>query len=156
MRFYVSMTWDDFPEGGSYGTIVHADTHEQAENDTRWMMAFSRITGDDEFIGPIDESTLDEINECYSDGASDWDVVDCFDLDEFIEKHSKPTGVGESPVYTYSCSQCGSANVQMSLPTWYDMNTGDYVEADGEADPMYHYCPDCSSTELPKREERDQ
>ena len=28
MRFYVTLTWDNWPEGGSYGAVVEAKDHE--------------------------------------------------------------------------------------------------------------------------------
>ncbi len=41
-RFTVTMTWDDFPEGGSYGTTIEAESHEEAERLVRQEMAENR------------------------------------------------------------------------------------------------------------------
>lgn len=65
-RFYVTMTWDNFPEGGSYGAVVWATDHGDAEQQIRLEMVDSR-------------EDLDEPHP-------DWEVVDCFELDEFIER----------------------------------------------------------------------
>jgi hypothetical protein len=82
-RYYVTMTWDDFPEGGSYGDIFEADSPEQAEQLCVQAMAEARSKGSDD---------PDEAPEVYiSDYASDWHLIDCFDLDEFIAKHQKPS-----------------------------------------------------------------
>lgn len=69
-RFYVSMTWDDWPEGGSYGTTVLALDHEAAEEACKLEMAELRA----------DEDT----------DSDKWHVVDCFDLDEFITNNMQP------------------------------------------------------------------
>lgn len=74
-RFYVTLTWDDFPEGGSYGTVVHAADHHMAEALARQEMADHRADPD---------RTADEIFAAYHD---EWHLIDCFDLDEFIESH---------------------------------------------------------------------
>ena len=42
MRFYVSLTWDNWPEGGSYATIVEATERATAEALARREMAVSR------------------------------------------------------------------------------------------------------------------
>lgn len=83
-RFYVTMTWDNFPEGGSFGTVVEADDHEQAEELCKREMAASRV---DEI--ELDEQTPEEaeanIRDLYE---SEWHVVDCFNLDDFIRQHT--------------------------------------------------------------------
>lgn len=30
-KFYVTLTWHDWSEGGSYGTVVEAESYEDAE-----------------------------------------------------------------------------------------------------------------------------
>jgi hypothetical protein len=79
-RFYVTMTWDDFPEGGSYGTVVEAEDHEEAEKLCRLEMAQIRVEG-----GSGDGCTAEEYP------TDDWHLIDCGDLDEFIARHHKPT-----------------------------------------------------------------
>jgi hypothetical protein len=68
-RFYVSMTWDNWPEGGSYGTVVLADDETSAEYAARWEMAQTR----DEFDHPGD--AFDALQ-------SEWHVVDCFKIED--------------------------------------------------------------------------
>ncbi len=80
-RFYVTMTWDDWPEGGSYGTVVEATDYEVAEALCRQEMAASRC--DD----PDNDEEVSEVLETYAD---EWEVVDCFDLDQFIADHQRP------------------------------------------------------------------
>ena len=75
-RFYVTMTWDDWPEGGSYGDIIEAPDHASAEKACRMQMA--------EIQHDKSEETVTEYMEVY---AKDWHTVDCFDLDKFIERH---------------------------------------------------------------------
>ena len=77
-RFYVTMTWHDFPEGGSYGTVVEAEDHEQAAAMCRTEMAH--------FGSENGHQTEAEMLEYYND---DWELIDCFDLDEFIERHKR-------------------------------------------------------------------
>lgn len=72
--YYVTMTWDNWPEGGSYGTIVRAHSREEAEELCRQEMAQTRVEEDDD----VSEA---EIRRMYDD---DWHVVDCFPLDQFI------------------------------------------------------------------------
>lgn len=86
-RYYVSKTWEDFPEGGSYGTIAEAHSYEEAEELCDYEMAQFRATnagwqGDTEDNDPT--VTPEYYLEHYSD---EWDTVDCFDLDEFIVRH---------------------------------------------------------------------
>jgi hypothetical protein len=76
-RFYVTMTWDDWPEGGSYGTVVTAQDCSDAEFQCILEMAFSRENEDDSAAHYLEHY------------ANDWHPVDCFDLDEFIATHSK-------------------------------------------------------------------
>jgi hypothetical protein len=77
-RFYVTMTWDDFPEGGSFGTVIDAADHAEAEALCRREMAETRA----------DEDTSAEYYlEHY---GPEWNVIDCFDLDDFIERHRRP------------------------------------------------------------------
>ncbi len=77
-RFYVTMTWDDWPEGGSYGTVIEAETSEQAETLCRQEMAATRAEDSD--------ITAQDYLDDYS---NEWVVVDCFDLDKFIEEHKR-------------------------------------------------------------------
>ena len=85
-RFYVTLTWHDWPEGGSYGTIVEAESYAEAEQLTRVEM---RQTYSEQY-DVTDLATLDDLNR-------NWDVVDCFNLDDFIEdKRRKPEDVWAS------------------------------------------------------------
>jgi hypothetical protein len=78
-RFYVTMTWHDWPEGGSYGTVVEARDHAEAVSLCEQEMAASYGEAIDEKVDPHDY---------------DWHLVDCFDLDEFIEdKRRKPDNI---------------------------------------------------------------
>lgn len=79
-RFYVTLTWHDWPEGGSYGTIVEAPNSLAAENLAREEMRASYA----------EESDYDDDDDNYLDDLSrDWHVVDCFNLDDFIERHKE-------------------------------------------------------------------
>jgi hypothetical protein len=73
-RFYVTMTWHDWPEGGSYGTVVTASNYIEAEALCRAEMAECYGEAIDEKVDPSDY---------------DWHVVDCFNLDDFIKKHTE-------------------------------------------------------------------
>jgi hypothetical protein len=64
-RYYVTMTWDDWPEGGSYGDIVWASGYDDAEKQVVAGMIESR--GDDTY-------------------QLEWHIVDCFPLDDFIQR----------------------------------------------------------------------
>lgn len=80
-RYYVTMTWDDWPDGGSYGTVVRASDHEHAEELCREKMARVRTEGIDTFDP---ESKIKWWLENY---GSEWHLVDCFDLDEFVARN---------------------------------------------------------------------
>lgn len=115
-RFYVSLTWEDWPDGGSYGTVVVAENQDLAVQIARAEMAVARAeerelcyhcgdpTDDGEGFDGLCGSCADYADETGDEleatevGASDilkefqdsWHLVDCFDLDEFIKTHSKP------------------------------------------------------------------
>lgn len=82
-RYYVTMTWDDWPEGGSYGAIVEAETHEEAEAQVRQSMAECRAEDCEE-----GEEEADPAHwlEAYAD---QWHVVDCQDFDEFVANNPR-------------------------------------------------------------------
>ncbi len=83
-RFYVTMTWDDWPDGGSYGTIVLAESHDQAEDLCRQEMAEIRAFDDYRY----EEVGADDLEQEYLDNYSDeWKTVDCFKLDDLMEYH---------------------------------------------------------------------
>lgn len=73
-KFYVTMTWHDWPEGGSYGTVVEAKSYAHAETLCRQEMAASYGQDIEEEVDPED----------YSD---EWHLVDCFLVDDFLKEH---------------------------------------------------------------------
>lgn len=75
-EFYVTLTWDDWPEGGSFGTTVMALDYEEAEALAKDEMAASRA----ESYQITEEDALSSYGHL-------WHVVDCFKLDEFINMH---------------------------------------------------------------------
>lgn len=80
-RYYVTMLWEDPPQGGSYGAIVEADSDEEAVTKVKQAMAEVRAFDmGDEMAKP--EYWLEEY-------GSDWKVVDCWDVDKFIEENKK-------------------------------------------------------------------
>lgn len=80
-RFYVTKNWHDYPEGGSYGTVVEAETSEEANLLCSVEMAesYANSQGDDSFTAAT----------ALADYKDDWITVDCFDLDEFITRHAR-------------------------------------------------------------------
>lgn len=80
-RFYVTLTWHDWPEGGSYGTIVEAKDYAEAEQLARAEMRATCVE-DGDYDEDYDEDYLDDLDHS-------WQVVDCFDLDQFIEGYKK-------------------------------------------------------------------
>jgi len=85
-RFYTTLTWDNWPEGGSYGDIVEAANSTEAEAMVRLMMAASRLDDESE-----DESEdEDEVQRIMEEHADDWHLVDCWDVDDFIARHALP------------------------------------------------------------------
>lgn len=116
-RFYVTMTWDNFPKGGIYGIIVEADSPAQAEELCKQEMAKFRaetlFNGDWEEppacveCGNTEHDGSDVCPDCgcieWTEGVThaqsmlstygdDWHVIDCFDLDAFITRHLLGTG----------------------------------------------------------------
>jgi len=75
-RWSVTITWEDYPEGGTYGSVVEADSREAAISLCKREMALSR--------NPRDEQNPEEIIAEYGD---DWDVIECYDLDQDIIGH---------------------------------------------------------------------
>ena len=88
-KHYVTMTWDNFPEGGSFGAVIEAENHDLAEKLCRQEMADSRADEDthDGFGLEGDECDADWFLDSY---ASEWHVIDCFDLDAFLAEHATP------------------------------------------------------------------
>ncbi len=81
-RFYVTVTWEDWPEGGSYGDVVEARDADHAEELIRQQMIDDRM---EEWGEEDDNDHREFLKSC----AEDWHPVDCFDLDEFIARHTK-------------------------------------------------------------------
>lgn len=81
-RWYVTKTWDDWPEGGSFNTIVQADTYGDAEHAAIWEMAQSRA-----------DEREDGCDEAYIIGiyGHEWHTVDCFTVDGFIQNNREAT-----------------------------------------------------------------
>lgn len=71
-EYYVSCTWDNWPEGGSYGTKVRAGSYEEALELTRQEMAATR--------------TEEDARDVY---GYQWQEVDCFKLDAFFSLHAQ-------------------------------------------------------------------
>ncbi len=92
IRYYVTMTWDNFPEGGSFGTVVDAENTDDAEHLCRMEMAEARLA-------EYDDDSPETLYSILSDYEDEWHVVDCFDLDEFIERHD-PASALVDPVAT--------------------------------------------------------
>lgn len=83
MRYYVSMTWDDWPEGGTYTTLVDAESDEEALAKVKRQMAEARIFDDEEYD---EEYTRDmAIDECLEGYGDAWHEVECLPIDDFIE-----------------------------------------------------------------------
>lgn len=80
-RFYVTMTWEEWPNRGSYGTVVEASNSEEATRLCMLEMA------DCEDGGGCLEGVTEEDWDTVLD-QQDWHVVDCMDLDEFIRMHT--------------------------------------------------------------------
>lgn len=89
MRFYVTMTWHGWPEGGSYGTVVEASSHDEAEQlcIAEMLSCYAEADKPEEWGVETVEQMLEKIRDAY---AGEWHLVDCFVLDEFIENH-RPT-----------------------------------------------------------------
>lgn len=81
-RFYVSMTWEDWPACGSYGTVVMAMNQEEATRLCMHEMAACESEG-----GCLDDH--DEADHDLILDQQDWHLVDCFPLDDFIQRHTK-------------------------------------------------------------------
>lgn len=77
--YYVTLTWDDWPEGGSYGTMVQAKDHKEAEALARAEMNASRGEEDP------DQEDPDYYMNAY---GNEWHEVDCMKLEDFIRLHA--------------------------------------------------------------------
>lgn len=85
-RYYVTMTWEDWPVCGSYGTIIEAKDHEEATKLCMLEMAHCEDGG-----GCLDGVRKKDIDLVLS--QQDWHIVDCFNLDEFIKKNLADMGI---------------------------------------------------------------
>ncbi len=88
--YYCTANWHDYPEGGTYGDLVQANSYEDAEKELRLLMAASHIDNywvDEDFgihgLDPEDEeAAIQMVMEMY---AYEWVVVDCYPyVDNFI------------------------------------------------------------------------
>ena len=77
-KFYVTLTWHDWPEGGSYGTVVEAESSQQAEDLARAEMRATYAEEGEDY----DDDYLDDRN-------NNWHLVDCFKVDDFIKRHTE-------------------------------------------------------------------
>jgi hypothetical protein len=82
-KYYVTMTWHDWPEGGSFGTVVEAQSYADAETLCREEMASTYAADND-----ADDYHLSK-EEVIAGYSHEWHLVDCLDLEEFIKQHSK-------------------------------------------------------------------
>ena len=80
--YYVTLTWDDWPEGGSYGTMVQAASPEGALDLAKREMAASRA----EDLEGWGEDSSD--GDAYVTWADEWHEVDCMKLEDFIRAHA--------------------------------------------------------------------
>jgi len=83
-KFYVTLTWHDWPEGGSYGTVVDAADHDTAEAYARLEMAGAyaeAVSYEDDVVTP------EHVLATYSDR---WHVVDCWAVQDFLDQHNPP------------------------------------------------------------------
>jgi len=115
-KFYVTLTWDNWPEGGSYGAVVEAEDYDKAALAARMEMSVSRAEdhelcyhcgqgtangeGYDGLCGDCaDRSSDDEGEKAFDleptdagalqvlvDYGSSWHLVDCFELAPFLNE----------------------------------------------------------------------
>jgi hypothetical protein len=144
-RFYVTMTWDDFPEGGSYGTVVEAKDHEQAERFCRLEMAASRC---EQQSGDLDDNDDEQsIEEFLDEYDAEWHLIDCFDLDEFIQNHiidksaNLSPGISKSPRCKIVCTACGSVDVLVDAYACWNVETQTFEIHD--TFDKGHFCRTC-------------
>jgi len=80
-RFYITMTWHNWPDGGYWGETITAIDQNEAITAAKEKMAESLVNerGCDE---GEDHDTA--VAEALSNYADEWMVVDCFDLDIFL------------------------------------------------------------------------
>lgn len=78
--YYVTMTWDNFPEGGSFGTVVHAKDYDEAEEMCRQEMAELRAHPFDEGDGDLAKASY-----WFDSYANQWHVIDCYRVKDMIE-----------------------------------------------------------------------
>ena len=76
-RYYCTATWHDFPEGGSFGTVVQADSYANAELACKQEMA-------ETYAADIDEDP----DQVFDEYKHSWHMIDCFDVDDFIKRNS--------------------------------------------------------------------
>lgn len=109
-KFYISLTWDNWPEGGSYGTTLWANDAEEAVASARWEMAANRaeerglcwhcgedtddgegwngLCGDCADSGEDKVSSDEAVYKVLEELGDDWHVVDCFKVADFVREHS--------------------------------------------------------------------
>lgn len=117
-KFYVSMTWDNWPEGGSYGNVIEANSEEEAEALCRQEMAESRAS----------ESGVYDAAYYLEHYAHDWHVVDCHEEKTPEPAPTKTVWYGmihdENGIYLFS-SAVSKDNLLLVMSAHFDDITAD-------------------------------
>lgn len=82
-KFYVTLTWDNWPEGGSFGTVVMAEDHDKAIALAKLEMAHARLDGYYESEAEVEADAQAMLAVL----GREWHVVDCFALNELLDNH---------------------------------------------------------------------
>lgn len=80
-RFYVCMTWEEFPAKGCYRAVIEARSKREAAEKCRERMAERRAVGDAQ-RNPDIADTAEDILTMYGD---DWHSAECREIKAFIE-----------------------------------------------------------------------
>ena len=83
--YYVTKTWENFPEGGSCGEIVWACSYQTAEEVMIEIMIDNRSSEwFEEGMSPEEEKAS---REAYKEAnASDWHTIDCTPVREMVQQ----------------------------------------------------------------------
>ena len=88
-RYYVSMTWDGWPEGGSYGTVVKATSFDEAEALCREEMASTQASENEPPDEGSDEDDLSDPQWWLDNYGGEWHVIDCILVSDLIKTLSE-------------------------------------------------------------------
>jgi len=88
-----------------------------------------------------------DLLKAVADESNDNEYLETGDALDAMEKaYNAISALFAPPEPVKVCTECGSQNVEISLPAWFNVNTLEQTGTDDEADPLYTWCHDCDES----------